>query len=194
MDETDQFDIEYTKRLLIRGFIGCCISVILCFIAYLLILPENAFRVFKGVMQFSQEWNMAVSPIITTSLTVLAMGLVSTTTWMFPSFPQADVVPLAIAAFLIWIIVGMVCGFLSKNCWKGAEAGFYAPLFTFIITIIIALIVVFSIGLLLGGTIAAFGWFLIIVGSAYLATFSFGISIGCGFIGGYICSKLFPIE
>jgi len=191
LNEYDQFDIEYTSKLLFRGFIGFVVAVVLCFIAYLLVLQDNAFRVFKGIMQFSQNYNMVVNPVITTTLVVLTMGLVSTTTWIFPSFSQTDVVPLAIAALLIWIIVGLICGLISKNCWKGAEAAFWAPLFTFIVAIIFAIITVFSVGLLIGGTIAAFGWFLVVVGSAYLAAFSFGISMAMGFIGGYIGSKIF---
>lgn len=190
MDEYDQFDIEYTGKLLLRGFIGFVIAAGLSFIFFLMILYENAFRIFKNITQFSQTYNVAVNPVITTTLVVLIMGLISPTTYFLPVFNQADATPLAIFAIIIWITVGTVVGLISKNSWKGAEAGFVAPLFTFIVALAFALVSVFSIGLLVGGTLAAFGWFLVIIGSAYLAALSFGISILFGFIGGYIGSKL----
>ncbi|MFX0133652.1 MAG: hypothetical protein ACFFDN_08410 [Candidatus Hodarchaeota archaeon] len=190
MDEYDQFDIEYAKRLILRGLLGACLAAILSGICYLVILPENAFRIFKGVTQFQQEF-LVINPVITTSLTVLTISLVSPTTVFLPVFNKADVVPLAIAAVIIWIIVGTVMGLISKNSWKGAEAAFWSTLMTFVLAVILALIAVFSIGLLIGGTLAAFGWFLIIVGSAYLAALTFGISLVFGFLGGYIGSKIF---
>ncbi len=191
MDEYDQFDIEYAKRLILRGLIGAGIAIILSAIAYLLVLRENAFRIFKGVMQFQQNFVNVVNPVIVTGLIVLTMSLVSPTTVFLPVFSQADAVPLAIAAVLIWIIVGTIMGLISKNSWKGAEAAFWSTLMTFVLAVILALIAVFNIGLLLGGTLAAFGWFLVIVGSAYLAALTFGISLVFGFIGGYIGSKIF---
>ena len=55
MDEYDQFDLEYAKRLIIRGLLGATIATILSAIAYLLVLPENAFRIFKGVSSDSGD-------------------------------------------------------------------------------------------------------------------------------------------
>ncbi|NVM03519.1 MAG: hypothetical protein HWN67_14415 [Candidatus Helarchaeota archaeon] len=190
MDEYDQFDLEYAKHLIIRGLLGAVIATILSAIAYLLVLPENAFRIFKGVTQFQQDF-LVINPVITTGMVVLTMSLVSPTTIFLPVFNPADAFPLAIAAVVIWIIVGTTMGLISKNCWKGAEAAFWSTLMTFVLAVILALVAVFSIGLLIGGTIAAFGWFLIIVGSAYLAALTFGISLVFGFIGGYIGSKIF---
>lgn len=191
MDEYDQFDIEYAKRLILRGLIGAGLAIILSAIAYLLVLRENAFRIFKGVLQFQQDMVNVVNPVITTGLIVLTMSLVSPTTVFLPVFNPADVVPLAIAAVLIWIIVGTIMGLISKNSWKVAEAAFWSTLMTFVLAVILALVAVFNIGLLMGGSIALFGWFLIIVGSAYLAALTFGISLVFGFIGGYIGSKIF---
>jgi hypothetical protein len=193
MDEYDQFDIEYGAKLIIRGAIGTVIAGGLCAIAYLVILQSNALRIFRQIYALQDQFFGAINPVIITLLVVLAMGCVSTTTWILPSFNPVDSVPIAIAGLIIWIIVGFVMGFISKNSWKGAEAGFWATLLTFITTIILALISVFNIGLLVGGTYAAFFWFLVIIGSAYLTAFSFGISMLCGFLGGYISSKMFEL-
>ncbi|MFX1449563.1 MAG: hypothetical protein ACFFCM_01900 [Promethearchaeota archaeon] len=191
MDEYDQFDLEYAKRLILRGLIGAALAIVLSAICYLLILPENAFRIFRNVTQIQQDFINVVNPVITTGLVVLTMALVSPTTVFLPVFNQYDAVPLAIAAVIIWIIVGTVMGLISKNSWKGSEAAFWSTLMTFVLAVILAIVAVFNIGLLMGGILAAFGWFLVIVGSAYLAVISFVISIVFGFIGGYIGSKVF---